>query len=139
MFIGTDVHFRQSRGIVAAIIRLVGFYMTDLEKDLTFLGLNTLIYTLVEPNAYFICSCLPSIRPLLIAMFRNLRQTSVTSSHEPMTGSRPKYHQRLDYSGTGRSGQTISVSASKGWSRHSDDQADCIRLHETIQVDTSSR
>ncbi|KAI0970238.1 hypothetical protein F4678DRAFT_134042 [Xylaria arbuscula] len=52
-------------GIITAILRFVGFFMVDLEADPTYFGVETQIYTTVEPSAYFICSCLPGMRPLL--------------------------------------------------------------------------
>lgn len=57
------------RGIITAIFRFVGFFTVDTEADATYLGVNPQIYTLVEPNAYFISSCLPGMRPLARRVF----------------------------------------------------------------------
>ncbi|OAG05360.1 uncharacterized protein CC84DRAFT_1052083, partial [Paraphaeosphaeria sporulosa] len=54
-----------SRGIVTAIIRFVSFYKIDLESDPTWYAPNLFSYTIVEPSAYLMCSCCPSLRPLL--------------------------------------------------------------------------
>ena len=60
------------RGIIAATVRLVFFFTADLEADLTYNGVETVILTVVEPSAYFICSCLPGTRPLLRATYNRL-------------------------------------------------------------------
>ncbi|KAK4183165.1 hypothetical protein QBC35DRAFT_508565 [Podospora australis] len=57
-------------GLVTSIVRFVGFYTIDLESDPTYLSIDTQIWTLVEPCAYFICSCLPGTRPLVRAVYR---------------------------------------------------------------------
>ncbi|KAK2596435.1 hypothetical protein N8I77_013325 [Diaporthe amygdali] len=53
-----------SLGIITSVIRFVGFYESNLESDLWLLGVKTTIYTMIEPSAYFICSCLPGMSPL---------------------------------------------------------------------------
>lgn len=77
-------------GIITAIIRFLEFLATN-PKDLTYASLDPDIYTLVEPNVYFICSCLPGIRPL----HRHLAQKSTATVN--------KYRNTLKYdSGTTR-------------------------------------
>ncbi|KKY32331.1 putative integral membrane protein [Diaporthe ampelina] len=46
-------------GIVTSIMRFIAFYDTNIDSDLTYLGVYTMIYTEAEACAYFICSCLP--------------------------------------------------------------------------------
>ncbi|KAL9115409.1 MAG: hypothetical protein Q9227_000730 [Pyrenula ochraceoflavens] len=52
-------------GIITAIIRFVHFYTEDLFSDFTFVGADTETWTVVEPGAYFLCACLPGLRPIL--------------------------------------------------------------------------
>lgn len=41
----------------------------DFGSDLTYLGVWTMLYTTMEPCAYFVCSCLPGTRPLARAVY----------------------------------------------------------------------
>ncbi|KAI1108349.1 hypothetical protein F5Y14DRAFT_92894 [Nemania sp. NC0429] len=72
-----------SLGIITAIIRFVGFFSTDFAQDFTYFGIKMFIYTIVEPCAYFICSCLPGMRPLLRTVYTR-------------SGLRSKFHPTTD-------------------------------------------
>jgi hypothetical protein len=124
------LHFR---GIVTAVIRFVSFFRIDLESDPTWYAPNLFSYTVVEPSAYLMCSCFPSLRPLLRVVYKWTR-TQVNSQYG---------------SGTGRTGQSeitlrhikgshrTSISATKMLSRDEDDKSNFIRLDESVDVDVS--
>ncbi|KAI1170394.1 hypothetical protein F4777DRAFT_569313 [Nemania sp. FL0916] len=76
-------------GIITAIIRFVGFFQVDLEADPTYFGVDTQIYTTLEPCAYFVCSCLPGMRPLL-------REISHSCQHFLSLLSKRKKHGKYD-------------------------------------------
>jgi hypothetical protein len=61
---------QRNREIITAIIRFVAFIRLDPASDPTFLSVNTMIYSIIETAAYFICSCLPGIRPLVRAIYQ---------------------------------------------------------------------
>ncbi|GAW14705.1 hypothetical protein ANO14919_041080 [Xylariales sp. No.14919] len=126
-------------GIITAILRLVGFFTLDLFSDPTFFGVETQILTLVEPNAYFICSCLPGMRPLVRTVFEKSGLTTTVSRyyHSMRTGSRTTRH---DQSGISlevpRGYYKASVSAPKETRPGStnDDDATLIRMDKSYQV-----
>ncbi|KAH8702538.1 hypothetical protein BGW36DRAFT_424810 [Talaromyces proteolyticus] len=127
-------------GIVTSIIRFVGFYTTDLMSDLTYLGIDTMVYTLIEPSAYFICSCLLGIRPLIVTLFKKSRLSTAISNRYASFGvsSSKRRYELSDFSNR-RNGHFVSASASKRRSmRSDDDDAGFIRLQETIHVDSMS-
>ncbi|KAI0414769.1 hypothetical protein F5X98DRAFT_239507 [Xylaria grammica] len=64
--------------------------MVDLGSDPTYLGVNTQIYTLVEPNAYFICSCLPGMHPLVRRVFNESGLFNVVNKYYHSITSEPK-------------------------------------------------
>lgn len=49
--------------------------------DRTYWSTNTFIYSVVECSTYFICSCLPGIRPLLMAVLKKLGFNPVTGKY----------------------------------------------------------
>ena len=57
-------------GIVTGICRLVMFFRIDLFKDVTYDGVQTMAWTLVEPGVYMIAATLPSMRPLVRYFFK---------------------------------------------------------------------
>lgn len=113
------------------MIRFVGFYDSDLESDLWYLGINTTILTFVEPSAYFICSCLPGMRPLVRAVYKGF------SSGNTWVNSTERLHDfpLENYKGNNHT----SVIATQGQSVPSHDENKCgfIRLEETVRVDYS--
>jgi hypothetical protein len=125
---------------VTAIIRFVGFYTTDLMSDLTYLGIDTMVYTLIEPSAYFICSCLPGIRPLIVTLFKKSRLSTATSNrHVTLSTSSLKRRYELSDFSNRRNGHFALASASKRRTiRSEDDEAGFIHLQETIHVDSMS-
>lgn len=52
-------------GIITAIIRFVQYFTRDLFADPLWYGTDLEIWTVIEPGAYFICACLPGLRPLI--------------------------------------------------------------------------
>lgn len=126
-----------------AIVRFVGFYTTDLEADLTYKGVNTMIYTELEPAAYFICSCLPGMRPLARGIYSKSGLQTFVSSRFKSYG---------DSSGTSHPSKVpsndITLNSMRGHTKTSvtvpprkmyqdperNDSRAFIRLEETFQV-----
>ncbi|KAI1763224.1 hypothetical protein GGR53DRAFT_531687 [Hypoxylon sp. FL1150] len=130
-------------GIVTAIVRFVGFYMVDLFSDPTYLGIDTQVYTIIEPNAYFICSCLPGIRPLMRQLYRNsgLGHTIRKVYHGINSSSSSGARQGRDIAlGNYQGNHKAAATASNGLqlSSSDDDNGHSIRLEETIRVEYSS-
>lgn len=130
-------------GIVGAIIRMVGFYTTDISTDLTFYGVDTMLYTMMEPCAYFICSCLPGIRPLVRAGCQKSGLTDALSSiYGKSTSSRSnRSGRRAERSsiGHGNSSHVTSVTAcKKHLSKSNDYDMGFIRLEESVCVESKS-
>ncbi|KAF2177054.1 hypothetical protein K469DRAFT_677757 [Zopfia rhizophila CBS 207.26] len=95
------------RGIVAAIIRFVGFFNVELLTDPTYLCIETVLLTIVEPGAYFICCCLPYIRPLAYNVYQKTGLSAVIGrSTDP--ASKPSFVH--DPSHTGYSANSGKVS-----------------------------
>ena len=120
------------RGIITAIIRCVSFYTIDLESDPTWYAPTLFSYTVIEPSAYFMCSCITSLRPLLRAVYRWLH-TKVDSYYSP--GIDNSGHSEISLRNLKGSHRT-SISAAKTSSRRDDDdKSHFIRLDESIDVD----
>ncbi|GAM42621.1 hypothetical protein TCE0_044f16767 [Talaromyces pinophilus] len=68
-------------GIITSIIRFVAFYTSDMLSDSTYRSSITFIYSVVESSTYFICSCLPGTRPLLMAVLKKLGFNPVTGRY----------------------------------------------------------
>lgn len=79
--------------MITAIIRFIEFFTTNLDPDPVLNGVESIIWTAIEPATYFVCSCLPSLRallgpidrffgrkPRLGTLLRSLQRTLVNSS-----------------------------------------------------------
>ncbi|RYP24957.1 hypothetical protein DL765_000185 [Monosporascus sp. GIB2] len=127
-----------SLGIITAVIRFVGFYTVDLLSDPTYLSIDTMAYSIIEPGAYFICSCLPGIKPLLRVLYK---KSGLTSASSRPSKSRASASNDLDIPlGNPGGSYKTSVSASKrpNFSKD-DDRIGLIRLEEEVHVDNASR
>lgn len=133
---------------MGSLIRFVEFFTIDFASDLTFLGVWTMIYTTMEPCAYFVCACLPGTRPLARWLYykSGLRATLRSRYHTNKTGSKSTSHRAIyDISAIGKPygshSATITTSGRKGGTTSSldDDTAGFIRLEETFQVENTSR
>lgn len=114
------------------MIRFVGFYDSDLESDLWYREIKTAILTFVEPSAYFICSCLPGMRPLVRAIYKRF-----SSGHTWDDSAAKRLH---DFPlGSYKGNNHTSVIATQGQSVPSNDEnkSGFIRLEETVRVDYS--
>lgn len=127
-------HFH--RGIITAIIRFVTFYTIDLESDPTWYAPTLFTYSMVEPSAYFMCSCFTSLRPLLRVVYR---WVCAKADSYYGTGTDPTGLSDISLRNLKGSHKT-SISAQKTLSRHGDDDDDkarFIRLDESVDVDFS--
>lgn len=84
------------RGIVVAIVRMVQFFKIDLFSDPTYLGITTMTLTIAEPTAYFICACLPGLRPLVVLVARKiglsaLVETTFQTMRSTNAGTKQRY------------------------------------------------
>ncbi|KAI9788794.1 MAG: hypothetical protein M1816_006575 [Peltula sp. TS41687] len=59
-----------SFGIITSILRFVNFFQTNLFSDPTFLVVQTMTWTCVEPSVYLIAATMPSLQPLVRLIFR---------------------------------------------------------------------
>ncbi|KAH8885978.1 hypothetical protein GQ53DRAFT_845118 [Thozetella sp. PMI_491] len=124
-----------SLGIITAVIRFVGFYTVDLESDLTYLGVDTNLYTIIEPCAYFICSCLPGIRPLVRAVYMKTGVLATGKSRSTKTSG------SYDISpGNSKNGHTVILMTPtrKIYGDDTNNTGGFVRLQETASVDQVS-
>ena len=66
-----------NRGIVTSAVRLISFFQTHLFADPTYFGAKTLTWTIVEPGVYLIAATLPSLRPLLRHVVKDLETSTL--------------------------------------------------------------
>ncbi|KAI9154919.1 Satratoxin biosynthesis SC12 cluster protein [Paramyrothecium foliicola] len=128
-----------SLGLITSIVRFVGFFTVDLEADLTYHTADTMIYTLIETSAYFICSCLPGIRPLARALYKKAgfstlgtKEGSSHPSRSHQTGDISLAHFNVSHK------TTVSSTPGKNTRSMDSDRDGFIRLEETVQVDFSA-
>ncbi|KAH9904363.1 hypothetical protein F4778DRAFT_789959 [Xylariomycetidae sp. FL2044] len=72
-----------------ALARLDAIVDTDYEGDITTSGLNSLTFSVLEPNLAIICMSLPMIQPLLRGLCRRRDHESVPQSFEHGDHARP--------------------------------------------------
>jgi len=78
-----------SAGLIFSIVRFSLFFKTDAFADETWTSSILMVVTDIEPAAYFICACLPGLRPLLEG-FRNRATTSRQTGPSSGSGSSAK-------------------------------------------------
>ncbi|KAF2791122.1 hypothetical protein K505DRAFT_190733, partial [Melanomma pulvis-pyrius CBS 109.77] len=49
---------------------LTSFFTVDLNRDYSYYGVTTMLLSIAEPGAYFICSTLPYIRSLAYRLYQ---------------------------------------------------------------------
>ncbi|TVY82375.1 hypothetical protein LSUE1_G004903 [Lachnellula suecica] len=54
-----------SIGIIASILRTVGFFTIHIFQDPTWLNVTVFAYSIAEPGTYFLAACFPTYRPLI--------------------------------------------------------------------------
>ncbi|KAF2745692.1 hypothetical protein M011DRAFT_131934 [Sporormia fimetaria CBS 119925] len=52
-------------GMVAAILRFVSFLQVELFTDITYHGITTTSWTIIEPGVYLVAATMPTLRPLI--------------------------------------------------------------------------
>ncbi len=119
------------RGIVTAIIRFLVFYGTALGSDPTYLGSKVMIITVVEPGAYFICCCLPYIRPLAYLAYQKTCLPRIIM-RATNAGSKPSQPSFL-----AKPGKSIKVTHSLSASISDDDRVGFIELMERGDMNES--
>ncbi|KAJ4404936.1 hypothetical protein N0V82_010406 [Gnomoniopsis sp. IMI 355080] len=118
--------------------------LTDFNDDFTYLGVYTMIYTEAEACAYFICSCLPGIRPLVRSLYhKSGLNSALSTSYEkggstsdkylnpantPLVNLNPKAHHTA----------TISTGHISTKPRNFEGDGAFIRLEESFHVSHSS-
>ncbi|KAF2466939.1 uncharacterized protein BDR25DRAFT_292634 [Lindgomyces ingoldianus] len=61
-----------SIGIVTAVLRFVSILQVNYLEDVTYLCVQTTIWTVIEPGAYFVAATMPTLRPLVRRIFAEL-------------------------------------------------------------------
>jgi hypothetical protein len=56
--------------MVATVLRFVCFLQSDVYKDITYLGVSTTCWTIIEPGVYFMAATIPMLRHLIRRIFR---------------------------------------------------------------------
>ena len=103
-------------GLVASVIRFIGFFTIDAVSDPTWSAVPLIIWTVVETGMYLITCCLPTYRPLMkkagMRITNNLYRQSDFSKHKggsngkaPSKGPILGMGNRTDNSCTIRSGE----------------------------------
>lgn len=128
-----------SRGIITSILRFVSFFTHDLLRDPSWFATPIVSYTIVEPSAYFMCSCFPNLRPLLRAIWRKSGLATKASSYYRNASAGTDQSFRNDISLRSMKGNNItSISAPKVINRDEEmDRSHFIRLEESVDVDVS--
>jgi hypothetical protein len=125
-------------------MRFIEFYNTNIDSDLTYLGVYTMIYTEAEACAYFICSYLPGTLPLLPALYHKSGLNSALSSYykkDASSSSKYIYGAGMPMGKLNpRSHHTAKISAGPGNSKPDSLEVDgpgFIRLQESFDVSHS--
>jgi hypothetical protein len=66
-------------GIVTSGLRFATFFQVDLFSDPTYLVVETMTWTCVEPGVYLIAATLPSLRPLVVPVLASVNLSNVYS------------------------------------------------------------
>ncbi|KAI1483326.1 hypothetical protein F4774DRAFT_426506 [Daldinia eschscholtzii] len=127
-------------GIITAIARFVKYMEEDWTSDPTYGTVTSLVLGIIEPNAYFICSCLPGMRPLMRGLYQKF--VSQNKVEEPHCYLSPP-PRRMRYMGYDSaisnpfSSYKTSISALQRPNDHSEWVEDpaVIQLDKTVQVD----
>ncbi|KAI2780946.1 hypothetical protein F4815DRAFT_499014 [Daldinia loculata] len=70
-----------SLGLITAIARFSEYLGADWMLDPTYAGNKPIILGIIESHAYFICSCLPEMRPLARGIYRKFKPHKVKEIH----------------------------------------------------------
>lgn len=97
------------------------------------------IYTMIEPSAYFTCSCFPGTRPLIQEVYRKSQRKRVTSSGHSLGGSATQLRHDLPTGGYEAHNHTsISALHDRSFPNTIEKKRGFIKLEQTIRVDYSS-
>ncbi|ETS80427.1 hypothetical protein PFICI_07956 [Pestalotiopsis fici W106-1] len=106
------------------------------------MSVESMTYTIIEPGAYFICTCLPGMRPLVRGLYES--KSSMMGSRGLESGTHDKTQGSTSIQGlisswpTQRGGYRTSVSAgSRQYDNYDGDRSDFIRLEETVHVQST--
>ncbi|KAF2732414.1 hypothetical protein EJ04DRAFT_554059 [Polyplosphaeria fusca] len=61
-------------GIVTAVLRFVSFANNYMFVDITFRSISNISWSIVEPGVYLVAATIPTLRPLVRRMFRELNE-----------------------------------------------------------------
>ncbi|KAI1806923.1 hypothetical protein F4811DRAFT_84836 [Daldinia bambusicola] len=130
-------------GIFTAIARFVEYMREDWTSDPTYGTVRSLVLGIIEPDAYFICSCLPGMRPLVRGLYRKFvssRNTVEEPRGDPRPPPPPMGRKGYDSSVSDPfSSYKTSISALQRPNDHSEwvENPAVIQLDKTVQVDYS--
>ena len=105
--------------MITGIIRMVYFFQIDILADPTYQSVGIMAWTLVEPGVYLIAATLPSLRPLLQYLFKDVKFKTLYNNllHcYTRTFSAPKYSEGTDVDKQFNSGnrQTVNITVGNG-------------------------
>ncbi|KAF1948503.1 hypothetical protein CC80DRAFT_486023 [Byssothecium circinans] len=130
-----------SFGIVISTIRTVMFFRDErLSIDRTFSNVHLFIWTVVEPGSYFLCVCMPSLKPLQRKIFGNSSITA-TIANKVGTSGRGKGGSKLQSelssaSGGGKNGIRITHAIRQHGSLRTGDNAEMgLTSHGYVELD----
>lgn len=99
-------------GLISSIVRFAIFFDTQGFIDGTWTSANLMIWTAVEPGVYHLAACLPTIRPLVLLLIKNI-STTIKSGRSRQYGDQPSVNTK-DIQLVGRDGAELKGAESRG-------------------------
>ncbi|KAL8921166.1 MAG: hypothetical protein Q9172_004162 [Xanthocarpia lactea] len=75
-----------SIGTITSVLRFATFFTTDLFSDPTWYVVRSMTWTCIEPSVYFIAATLPSLRPLVLDLFKGVAFRNLCSGNASGAG-----------------------------------------------------
>lgn len=110
---------RNNRGLIASIIRFVGFFNTNAVTDQTWAAMDLTIWTIIETGMYLMAACFPTYRPLVKFIASRRNRNAVKNSDEVALKQTARTHNdmyleyQLESRDSNKKGYHVANSASK--------------------------
>ncbi|KAF7949127.1 hypothetical protein EAE96_008296 [Botrytis aclada] len=115
--------FTASSGILASILRTIGFFTVPIFEDPGWLNVTVFAYTVAEPGTYFLAACFPTYRSLF-SYLKSKRLRSTFDATKSFATRSKKY---------GNITRNLGDSG-KGYIKHVDDSRDTSNLVEEESI-----